>query len=253
MEASRQNLLNFVLGLGDDSLVLGQRLCEWCTRAPTLEEDIAMANVALDFIGRAQMLLEYASELDSEGRSPDELAFLRDSRDFRNLLIAELPMGDFAHSMARQFMVDQLEVLYFDGLRTSSDARLAAISTKVLKECRYHLRRSRGWVVCLGDGTQKSRRLLRGALEALWGYAGEMFEMSFEEEALLATGVSVDRQGFRAGWDEAVATTLAEARLACPRGRWSASGGRRGLHTEYHAPLLCEMQFMQRAYPGLKW
>ena len=251
--AQKDHLIEFTTALGDDSLILGQRLAEWCGKAPLLEEELAIANVALDFLGRAQFFYEYVSELEAGGRSADDIAFLRDSREYRNLLIMELPNGDFAFTMARQLMVDAHNVLYLRQLADSSDPRLAAIAAKAVKESRYHLRRSRAWVVRLGDGTEESHARMQAAFDELSGYAQEFFAMTAEEVALLGGGVSVDRSALYNAWNQAMADTLTEATLDCFEGDWSILGGRQGVHTEHHGHLLAELQFMQRAYPGLQW
>ena len=243
----------FALALGDDSLVLGQRLSEWCGNAPLLEEDIAIANVALDYLGRAEKFYRYVSELEGGRRSVDEIAFLRDSRAYRNLLIFELPKGDFAHTMARQLMVDTFHLPYFKRLSRSADERIAAIATDAVKESRYHLKRSREWVLRLGGGTGESRGRIQRAFDTLWGYGPEMFEMNRHEKALLESGVSVDRAATNAKWQASMRDVLAEAALGIPDEGWSIAGGRDGVHTEHHGYLLAEMQYMQRAYPGLQW
>ena len=251
--AQIDHLVEFTTALGDDSLILGQRLAEWCGGAPLLEEELAIANVALDLLGRAQFFYEYVSELEASGRSVDDIVFLRDSREYRNLLIMELPNGDFAFTMARQLMVDTFNVLYLGQLADSSDHRLAMIAAKAVKESQYHVRRSRTWVVRLGDGTEESHARMQAAFDELWGYAKELFAMTTEEAALLGGGVSVDRSALYNAWNEAMADTLTEATLKRSEADWSILGGREGVHTEYHGHLLAELQFMQRAYPGLRW
>jgi ring-1,2-phenylacetyl-CoA epoxidase subunit PaaC len=255
MSITDQNtdLLNYTIALGDDALMLGQRLSEWCSNAPFLEEDLALANVALDFIGRARMLFAYAAELEGRGRSEDDIAYLRDCRDYRNLLIAELPRGDFAFSTARQFLVDVWNIGFLDALGASKDPQLAGIAAKGLKESRYHLRRSRDWMLRLGDGTEESRARVQDALEQLWGYTPELFGMDAAESRLLERGVAVDRAALRAGWDSKVNEVLAEAGLSRPADAWSVSGGRDGVHTEHLGHLLSELQFLQRTYPGQQW
>ncbi len=250
---NRSALFGFALALGDDSLVLGQRLSEWCGNAPFLEEDLAVANVALDYMGRADLFYRYAAELEGGKRSADELAFLRDSREFRNLLICELPVGDFAFTMARQAMIDTFNLPYLQRLGRSSDLRLAAIAGKAVKESRYHLQRSREWVLCFGDGAEESHARIQSAFDALWGYSPEMFEMTGDEQALRESGVSVDRAALKADWEASMTGLLAEATLEPPQGEWSITGGRDGVHTEHHGYLLAEMQSVQRAFPGLDW
>ena len=251
--ALKKHLINFSTALGDDSLIIGQRLAEWCGNAPVLEEELAMANVALDFLGRAQFFYEYVSELETGKRTPDDIAFIRDSREYRNLLIMELPNGDFGFTMARQLMIDAFNVLYLRQLADSSDRRLAAIAAKAVKESRYHLRRSRGWVVRLGDGTNDSRARMQSAFDELWGFAPELFTMTADERVLLNAGVSVDRNALHDEWNEAMADAMSEATLERPSEDWWVLGGREGVHTEHLGHLLSELQFMQRAYPGLLW
>jgi ring-1,2-phenylacetyl-CoA epoxidase subunit PaaC len=253
MSSTKQDTVAYAIALGDDALTLGQRLSEWCSNAPFLEEDLALANVALDFIGRARMLYGYAAALENAGRSEDDIAFLRDVREFRNLLIHELPRGDFAWSCARQYLVDAFNLSLLQALQDSSDRELAAIAEKTVKETRYHLRRSREWMLRLGGGTTESRERLQDALEQLWGYTEELFQMSELESRLLPTGIAVDRTALRPAWDREVDTTLAEAGLARPASDWSVTGGRDGVHTEHLGHLLAELQFLQRAYPGLQW
>ena len=253
MTEKHSNLINHVIALGDDSMILGQRLSEWCYHAPFLEEDLALANVALDFIGRAQMFYEYASQLEQGKRSADQIAFLRDTRDYRNLLIMELPIGDFAFTMARQFMVDAYNNLYLQQLAKSSDKTLAAIAAKAIKETDYHLRRSQEWVLRLGDGTDESHRRIQKAFDELWGYSAELFAMSEYESALLSKQISVDRSALSAEWKTLVADTLNQATVKIPSGEWQVTGGREGIHTEHHGHMLAEMQYLQRTYPGVEW
>ena len=248
-----QPLAEFALSLGDDSLVLGQRLSEWCGNAPFLEEDIAIANVALDYLGRAEKFYGFVAELEEGRRSVDEIAFLRESRAYRNLLIFELPVGDFARTMARQLMVDAFQLPYLKRLSRSTDARIAAIAAEAVKETRYHLKRSREWALRLGGGTGESHARMQSAFDALWGYHPEMFAMTGDETALLESGVSVDRSPMKADWEAAMQELLIEATLDVPGDDWSISGGRDGMHTEHHGYLLAEMQSMQRAWPGLQW
>ncbi len=248
-----EDLLHYCLGLGDDSLVLGHRLSEWCSNAAFLEEDLALTNVALDFLGRAHLFYSYAAELEGGGKTEDDYAFLRDCRDYQNLLINELPNGDFAFTMARQLMIDVLDVSFFTALSESKDANLAAIAAKALKESRYHLRRSEEWVKRLGDGTDESHERVQAAFDHLWDYRDELFDMSENERALVAAGIAVDRSLLRADWDLRVHAILEQATLRIPEAANAIGGGREGIHTEHLGFLLAEMQFMQRAYPGLQW
>ncbi|MEE4145334.1 MAG: 1,2-phenylacetyl-CoA epoxidase subunit PaaC [Halieaceae bacterium] len=250
---SREATRQYAIRLGDDALVLGHRLSEWCSNGPFLEEDLALTNVALDFIGRARMFYSYAAELAADGSSEDTYAYTRDCREFSNLLIHELPRGDFAFSMARQYLVDVHGLAYMEALRQSADETLAAIAEKAVKESRYHLRRSRDWVLRLGDGTPESHQRMQRALDELWGYTPELFAMDALEQELADAGIAVDAASLRSGWDRDVTATLAEATLQKPAGDWEVTGGRQGLHTESLGHMLSDLQFMQRAYPGLQW
>lgn len=255
---SKLDLIDYVIGLADDSLILGQRLSEWCSNGPYLEEDLALSNVALDFLGRAQMFYNYAAELLS-ALSPekpvtaDDLAFLRDAREYKNTLINELPIGDFGHTLARQFIIDSYGVLFMQALTESTDETLAAIAAKAIKESTYHLRRSRDWIIRLGDGTQESHRRVQDAFDQLWGYTSELFEMTDNETNLLSSGVSIDKTQLEARWLSSVQETLKEATLSVPTDEWRISGGRKGIHTEHLGQILAELQYLQRAYPKVSW
>jgi ring-1,2-phenylacetyl-CoA epoxidase subunit PaaC len=253
MKNQNRDLARYCIALADDALILGQRLSEWCASAPYLEEELAIANVALDFIGRATLLYEYAAEVEGRERSADDIAFLRDAREYTNLLLSELPIGDFAFSIARQLMADAFNVDYLQRLQLSADPQLAAIAAKAIKESQYHLRRSHGWVLRLGEGTDESHQRIQQAFDELWAYAPEFFQMSAAELALLDAGVSVDRRALRGGWNQTMDAVLQEAGLNRPDDSRSISGGREGIHTESLGHLLAEMQFLQRAYPGLEW
>jgi len=250
---SNTALLDYCVALGDDSVTLGHRLSEWCRNGPFLEEDLALTNVSLDFIGRARMFYSYAAELEGKGRSEDDIAYLRDCREYRNLLINELPNGDFAFTMARQFLIDTYDMGFFTGLTQSKDPMLAAIAAKAVKESRYHLRRSKDWVKRLGDGTEESHVRIQNAFGQLWGYIPEMFGMTTDEQLLLDAGIAVDRSVLEENWTSAVHAILKEATLNIPDENWSIGGGRDGKHTEHLGYLLAEMQFLQRAYPGQQW
>jgi len=246
-------LVDYAIGLADDALILGHRLSEWCSNGPYLEEDLALTNVALDFIGRARMFYTYAAEIEGKGRSEDDIAYLRDCREYTNLLINELPIGDFGDTMARQFLIDVFDVEFFAALSRSGDVTLAAIAAKAVKESRYHLRRSQDWVIRLGDGTAESHQRIQRGLERVWGFSHELFAMNAAERDLADAGIAVDRAALKSAWDKKVDAVLAEATLTRPAGDWSVQGGREGVHTEHLGYLLAEMQFMQRAYPGLQW
>lgn len=253
MDERQKALFDYCMALGDDALTLGHRLSEWCSNGPFLEEDLALTNVALDFIGRARMFYGYAAELEGEGRTEDDYAYLRDCREYRNFLIHELPNGNFAFTMARQLMVDVYDVGFFGHLAASKDPNLAAIGAKALKESRYHLRRSEDWIKRLGDGTEESHRRVQDAFGQLWGYAAEMFDMSAAEQALADAGIAVDRASLKPGWTATLHGVLKQATLEAPADDWAIGGGRNGMHTEHLGYLLAELQFLQRAYPGLTW
>jgi ring-1,2-phenylacetyl-CoA epoxidase subunit PaaC len=252
-----QQLFDFLLRLADSDLILAQRLGAWIGHGPVLEEDIASANVGLDLIGQARMWFAYAGEVEARfvarGRNEDELAFLRDSAEYRDLLLVEQPNGDYAQTMARQFYFDVWHDLHLDQLVASRDARIAEIAAKSAKEVRYHVERSAGWVIRLGDGTDESHRRMQAAIDDLWMYTGEMFEVDEVEQALAADGIAADAARLAPVWRERVSAVLAEATLVVPAATWMQTGGKRGAHTEHLSHLLAEMQVLQRSYPGAGW
>lgn len=246
-------LVDYTLRLADDALVLGHRLSEWTSRAPTLEEEMALANIALDLIGEARSLYGYAGEAEGRGRSEDDLAYFRDEAEFRNLLVNELPNGDFAVTVVRQVLVSAFMLPYWQALKGSRDATLAAIAAKAEKEVAYHLRHGSEWLVRLGDGTDESRARAIAALDELWPWTGEMFEMDGAERALVEAGVAVDREAIRPVWSRTVDEVLDEATLSRPRDGFMQTGGRRGVHTEHLGHMLAVMQSLARAHPGAGW
>lgn len=247
----------FLLRLGDNALVLAQRLSEWVGKGPVIEEDIALTNVGLDLIGQARMWLSYAGEVEGRGRDEDALAFRRDAHEFRNALLCEQPNGDYAETMARQFLFDHWHALALTAMEGSRDERVAAIAAKSSKEVAYHVERSTDWVIRLGDGTAESHARMQRALDRLWPYTGELFAADAIDEALVAAGIAAAAPALRAPWLAAVERVLGEATLALPTGTWMhgsrGRGGRQGVHTEHLGHLLAEMQFLQRAYPGARW
>jgi ring-1,2-phenylacetyl-CoA epoxidase subunit PaaC len=244
----------FLLRLGDTALVLSQRLCEWVGKGPALEEDMALANTALDLMGQARLWLALAGRIEGRGRDEDQLAFLRDAHQFRNLLLVERPNGSYADTLMRQYLFDAWHLLMLEALTRSSDAEIAAIAEKSLKEVTYHLRRSADLVIRLGDGTGESRRRMQAALDELWMYTGELFTTDLVDEVLAAHGVCESVASLRAPWLEQVGRTLAAATLAMPApDAWMQKGGKQGRHGEPLGYLLAEMQFLQRAYPGAQW
>lgn len=243
----------YLLRLGDDNLILAQRLGEWISRGPDLEEDIALGNIALDHLGVARNLLTHAGEVEGRGRDEDDLAMQRTERQFFNLILCEQPNGDFAHTMARQFLLDAWQVPLWEALSTSTDTTLAGIAQKAVKESRYHLRHSSTWVVRLGDGTEESHRRMQAAVDRLWRYTGEMFLDDDVDESVADAGIGVHPRSLHPVWEATVDEILTRANLARPTDDYQRAGGRQGFHAEELGHLLAEMQWMQRAYPEMKW
>jgi ring-1,2-phenylacetyl-CoA epoxidase subunit PaaC len=256
-----RHLFDYLLRLGDSPLILAQRLGAWVGKGPILEEDIALTNVGLDLLGQARLWLAYAGEVEARtkgaGRSEDALAFLRDGNEFRNLLLVEQPNGNFADTIARQFLFDAWHLLALKALSRSTDPRIAEIAAKSAKEVEYHVERSGDWVIRLGDGTDESHAKMQAAIDAAWPYTGEMFAPDAAELELVDTGIAADVRALEAPWREQIEPVLAEATLTAPANVWMqglpAKGGRQGMHTEHLGYLLAEMQFLQRAYPGAQW
>jgi ring-1,2-phenylacetyl-CoA epoxidase subunit PaaC len=247
------DLVTYSLRLGDDALVLAQRLSEWSSRAPELEEDIALTNVALDLLGQARFLLTLAGELEGRERTEDDLAFKRDEREFLNCLIVEQPCGDFAQTIVRQLLFSTYQLGLYRELVNSTDQRLAAVAGKAVKEVAYHRDHAVTWTYRLGDGTVESHERMQAALGSLWPYVEELFERDELLERLIAAGVAVDPAQIRPAWDEFIGGVLAQATLRIPTIDWPSSGGRRGLHGEPFGHLLAEMQWLHRSHPGAVW
>ncbi len=247
-------LFEFLLRMGDNTLVLGHRVSEWCGHAPILEEDIALANTALDLIGQTQMWLGLAAEVEGKGRTADDLAYRRDVIDFRNCLLTEMPNRDFGHTLMRQFLFDAWHKLMLTRLCDSSDERVAAIAMKALKEVCYHQERSADTVIGLGDGTEESHAKMQAALNRLWPYVGEMFEADSIDDVNAQEGVTVNPNELRADYDRIVAEVMLEATLVIPESRFAHRGGRDGSrHSEHLGHMLAVMQFLPRAYPDARW
>ena len=242
----------YALRLGDNGLILAQRLGAWCGHAPELEIDLALANIGLDLLGQARNFLSYAAELNGNG-DEDTLAFGRDERQFSNLLLVEQPNGNFADTIARQFFIDVWHVALFSRLVYSRDAQLAAIAAKGLKEVRYHLRFSRGWLERLGNGTGLSTQRMQQAVDNLWRYTGELFVADALEIDLSEQEIAVDPRTLQAEWQATVHTALLDSGLQIPQEAAFRSGGKQGLHSEHLGPMLAEMQYLQRSYPGQQW
>jgi ring-1,2-phenylacetyl-CoA epoxidase subunit PaaC len=250
----QQDLFAYLLRLGDSGLVLGQRLSEWVGKAPMLEEEMALANMALDLVGQSRMFLAYAAQVEGKGRTEDQLAMHRDVHEFANVLLVEQPNGDFAHSMVRQYFYASFAGRLCDSLQHSTDRQLAGIAAKAVKEFRYHTRHAGLWMVRLGDGTDESHDRMTRALQDLWPYTGELFDMDELDRRMLKAGIGVDLQGLRKSWREDLDTVLNEAGLPLPaEDAWMHGGGRAGRHSEHLGHLLATMQFLPRAYPDAGW
>jgi len=246
-------LFTYALRLGDDSLILGQRLSEWCGHAPALEVDLSLANVALDQVGQATHFLGLAADIEGKKRDADALAFRRDVMDFTNCLLVEQPNGDFAQTIARQFLFSHYQALLFAGLAAVEDERFAAIGAKALKEVTYHATLASDWMVRLGDSTEESRTRTVNGLDWMWRFADELFVMDETDEAALKAGAGVDKAALKPAWDQRIDAVLSDATLERPAARRPVVGGRAGRHSEHLGHLLSEMQFLQRAYPGATW
>ncbi len=246
-------LVLYVLRRADDALILGHRLSEWCGHAPALEEDMALANMGLDLLGQARELYSYAAKVEGQGNDEDKFAYLRDVRQYRNLLLTEQPNGDFARTLVRQFFYSAFADLYWRAMMTSSDATLAAIAAKSEKESAYHLRHSSEWIVRLGDGTDESHCRTQIAIDDLWAFTGEMFAVDEAECALIDAGIAIDPAGLKAQWLKIVSGVVNEATLTLPKSDWMQHGGRVGRHSEHLGHLLSELQSLQRTFPGATW
>jgi ring-1,2-phenylacetyl-CoA epoxidase subunit PaaC len=247
------HLFRALVQLGDDSLVLGQRLCEWCGHAPTIEVDLSLSNLALDLIGQANLLLDHAGAVEGAGRDADRLAFHRDAEAFRNCLLVEQPNGDFARTVARHFLYATYAATLFEQLARSPDGRLSEIAAKAIKELRYHAEYAADWMVRLGDGTEESHTRLRDALDWHWRFVDDLFLDDADWSACAERGLVPLRQALRPAFDEAVAAVLRRAGLAVPGKVWPIVGGRSGRHSEHLSPLLATMQVLPRAHPQAVW
>jgi ring-1,2-phenylacetyl-CoA epoxidase subunit PaaC len=248
-----RDLAEFYLRLGDDRLVLGHRLSEWCGHAPVLEEDLALGNLALDLLDQATIVLERAGSLEGRGRSADDLAFFRDASAYRNALLVEQPNRDFAATIVRQYLFDVFDLHLATSLEASSDRDLASFGARAAREAAYHTRHSREWTLRLGDGTEESHRRTQAAIDDLWMFTAELFESDPRVEGLVRAQVLSDPQALRESWHDAVTATLGEAGLTEPKEPTFRSGGRRGMHGECLDRLLSEMQSVARAFPGASW
>lgn len=250
----KDHLFEYLTRLGDTSLILGHRLSELCSYGPTLEEDIAQTNIALDHLGQAQNLLKYAGEVEGRGRTEDELTYRRAEREFRAILMVQQPNTDFAWVIGRSLLFDVWQVLLYERLVNSKDETLSGIASKGLKEARYHLRHSIQWTLRLGDGSVESHQRMQDAIFGLWPYTGELFETDETEEALSHAGIAPEMTEIHSEWKRIVKETLEEATLEIPPAdTFMHSGGRKGIHTEYMGFMVADMQYLQRAYPDATW
>jgi ring-1,2-phenylacetyl-CoA epoxidase subunit PaaC len=253
IKVSETPLVLYTLRRADDALILGHRLSEWCGHAPAMEEDMALANMGLDLLGQARELYGYAAKVEGNGNDEDKFAYLRDVRQYRNLLLLEQPNGDFARTMVRQFFYAAFADLYWRAMMRSGDATLAAIAAKSEKESAYHIRHSSEWIVRLGDGTEESHRRAQAAIDDLWAFTGEMFAVDDSERDLIERGIAIDPASLRAPWLKTITAVIDEATLSLPKGDWMQQGGRDGRHSEHLGHLLSELQSIQRSFPGATW
>jgi len=246
-------LHDYIISLGDNALILGQRLGEWCGHGPALETDMAMTNISLDLFGMTRSYFQYAAEVEGKGRTEDDIAFLRNEREYKNVQLVEQPNGNFADTIARQFFFDAWHYLFLQELAKSSDAQLAAIAAKSIKEVKYHLRFSSQWVLRLGDGTEISHEKMQNAVNDLWMFTEELVTSTDLEKEMADKGIGVDVSQLKTAYYEKLESILREATLEIPQKQWMQQGGKSGIHTEYLGHLLAEMQYLQRVHPGATW
>ena len=248
-----ENLFKYCLRLGDNSLILSHRLAGYSSKGPYLEEDLAISNIALDYIGQAEFFLQYAAEVEGKGQTSDDLAYRRPENQYYNCQLVEQPNADFAFIMARQFFIDAFNFYFYSALKNSDDPTLSAIAEKALKEVSYHIKRSSEWVVRLGDGTEESHRRMQNAVDDMWMYAGELFEMDEVDHELMQKNIAPDLSKIKQQWDARVNEVLDLATLKRPENNYMATGSKQGIHTEHLGHILSEMQYLQRAYPDAVW
>ena len=248
-----ENLYQYILGIADDSLILGQRLGELCGHGPSLEIDIACTNISLDLLGQVRSYFQYAAKIASDGRTEDDIAMLRKEREYLNVLLVEQPNTDFGYTMARQFLFDVYHLIFLKELRKSKDLTLSAIASKAIKEVSYHQRFSSDWIKRLGDGTEESHNRIQKAIDNLWTYTEELFHQTEADKTMVKEGVGVDVTKLKSTYYKTVKSILEEATLSVPENNYFQKGGKQGIHTEYMGYLLVELQFMQQAYPDMEW
>ena len=248
-----ENLYNYILGVADNSLILGQRIGELCGHGPSLETDIACTNVSLDLFGQVRSYFQYAAEIAGEGKTEDDIAFLRREREYKNVLLVEQPNTDFAYTIVRQFLFDVYHLLFLQELQNSTDETLVAIAKKSIKEVSYHERFSSDWIKRLGDGTEVSNQKIQEAINNLWTYTDELFHQTDADKAMVTAGVGVDVTALKDAYYAKVNSVLEIATIAIPESKWFQKGGKEGVHTEHLGFMLSDMQYMQRTYPGMEW
>ena len=249
----QEALFQYTLRLGDTNLILAQRISEWTGHGPFLEEDLALTNIALDITGAAKSFLEYAATIENKGRTADNLAYFRNDRQFYNAQITELPNGDYARTIVRQAMVDCFDFYFYTELAKSKDETLAGIAQKSIKEVTYHLRHTASWVERFGDGTEESHNKAQTAVNELWQYTGELFEMNEVDEILIKEGIAVDLNAVKSKWENHMSGLLEKSTLTKPESGYMQTGSRKAIHTEHLAFILAEMQALPRMYPDAKW
>ena len=249
----KEKLYKYILGIADNSLILGQRLGELCGHGPSLETDIACTNMSLDLLGQVRSYFQYAAKIAGDGRKEDDIAMLRKERDYLNVLLVEQPNTDFAYTMARQFLFDVYHLLFLQELQKSKDLTLAAIANKSIKEVSYHQRFSSDWIKRLGDGTKESHHKMQTAIDDLWRYTDELFHQTDADKAMVEEGIGVDVTKLKVAYYQKVNDILEESTLKIPESKYFQKGGKQGIHTEHMGYLLAELQYMQRAYPNMEW
>lgn len=250
---SKEALVKYILRIADNNFILGQRLSEWCGHGPILEEDIALSNIALDKLGLASGLYKYAAQIEGNGRDEDYYPFLRHEREFTNQLMVEQPNGDYAVTLMRELFNDTFDYYFLQALQKSADSTLAALASKSIKEVTYQLRHCSEWIIRFGDGTEESHKRAQDALNSLWRFTGEYFEMNEIDEVLLKEKIAVDLNGIKATYYKHVADVLSQAKLTIPLNEFMQTGSRKGIHGDHLGYILTDAQYMQRTYPGAKW
>ncbi|RIA10627.1 ring-1,2-phenylacetyl-CoA epoxidase subunit PaaC [Flavobacteriaceae bacterium MAR_2010_72] len=249
----KENLYQYILGIADNSLILGQRLGELCGHGPSLETDIACTNISLDLLGQVRNYYQYAAKIANDGRTEDDIAMLRNEREYLNVLLVEQPNTDFGYIIARQFLFDVYHLMFLNELQKSNDLTLSAIATKSIKEVSYHQRFSSDWIKRLGDGTEESRSRIQSAIDELWTYTDELFHLTEADEVMVSEGIGVDVTKLKEHYYKKVNDILEEATIQVPESKYFQKGGKKGIHTEHMGYILTDLQYMQRTYPNMEW